>query len=314
LSELLTGYGPIDLLWVDQYRNPHTRNDWQDIKQHVKSLQPNCIVIANNSLDFAETDIHSYEYPWLKTASPARALPPAGNEHPAEVCDKIGPGWFWSSRENNANIKSAEEVVDMLKLCNSRRANYLLNVAPDKSGLIPAYSVERLQQIGKLLRSKTRTSRSNAKEYHVSITGLDGNPGSKSKPFKTVSAAAQIAQPGDTITVHEGVYRERINPPRGGELDDKRIIYRAAPGEKVVIKGSEVVKSWMKLQNDTWQVTVPNSFFGDFNPYSDLYVSMVRVGETGGILDQTMEQLLRLLSREERVKSNLKNAAAWSWH
>ena len=45
--------------------------------------------------------------------------------------------------------------------------------------------------------------------------------------------------------------------------------------------------------------------------FSDLYVSMVRVGETGGILDQTMEQLLRLLSREERVKSNLKNAAAY---
>ncbi len=45
--------------------------------------------------------------------------------------------------------------------------------------------------------------------------------------------------------------------------------------------------------------------------FSDLYVSMVRVGETAGILDQTMEQLVRLLSREERVKSNLKNAAAY---
>ncbi len=109
-----------------------------------------------------------------------------------------------------------------------------------------------------------------AKEYHVSTTGLDGNPGSKSKPFKTISAAAQIAQPGDVITVHEGVYRERVNPPRGGTSEDKRIVYRAAEGEKVVIKGSEVVKGWEKVQNDTWKVTLPNSFFGDFNPYSDL--------------------------------------------
>jgi len=107
-------------------------------------------------------------------------------------------------------------------------------------------------------------------EYHVSTAGLDGNPGTKAKPFKTISAAAQIAQPGDVITVHEGVYQERINPPRGGSSDKKRIVYQAAKGEKVVIKGSEVVKGWKKVQNDTWKVTIPNSFFGDFNPYSDL--------------------------------------------
>ncbi len=109
-----------------------------------------------------------------------------------------------------------------------------------------------------------------AKEYHVSTTDLDGNPGTKSKPFKTISAAAAIARPGDTVTVHEGVYRERINPPRGGTSDKKRIVYQAAKGEKVVIKGSEIVKGWKKLNSDTWQVTIPNSFFGDFNPYSDL--------------------------------------------
>ncbi len=74
--------------------------------------------------------------------------------------------------------------------------------------------------------------------------------------------------PGDTITVHKGVYRERINPPRGGESDAKRITYQAAKGEKVVIKGSEVIKGWKKVEGDTWKVTVPNSFFGDFNPIS----------------------------------------------
>ena len=70
--------------------------------------------------------------------------------------------------------------------------------------------------------------------------------------------------------MHEGVYRERINPPRGGESDTKRIVYQAAPGEKVEIKGSEVVKNWVKVQDDVWKVTLPNSFFGSFNPYSDL--------------------------------------------
>ena len=50
----------------------------------------------------------------------------------------------------------------------------------------------------------------------------------------------------------------------------ERIVYQAAPGEKVEIKGSEVVKNWTRVQDDVWKVTLPNSFFGDFNPYSDL--------------------------------------------
>jgi len=98
----------------------------------------------------------------------------------------------------------------------------------------------------------------------------DTNPGTGEMPFKTVQHAADVAQPGDVITVHQGVYRERINPPRGGKSDRKRIIYQAAPGEKVEIKGSEVVANWVKVQGDVWQARLPNTFFGSFNPYSDL--------------------------------------------
>jgi hypothetical protein len=109
-----------------------------------------------------------------------------------------------------------------------------------------------------------------AREYHVSVDGRDTNDGSASQPLKTISAAAQRARAGDVITVHAGTYRERVTPPHGGQSDQKRIIYQAAPGEKVVIKGSEVIKGWVKVQNDAWKATIPNSFFGAFNPYSDL--------------------------------------------
>ena len=100
-----------------------------------------------------------------------------------------------------------------------------------------------------------------ATTYHVSTAGLDINPGTQSKPFKTISAAAKVAQAGDMITVHEGVYRERVNPPRGGTSDDKRITYQAAKGEKVVIKGSEVVTGWKKVKNDTWKVTLDFRYY-----------------------------------------------------
>jgi alpha-L-arabinofuranosidase len=109
-----------------------------------------------------------------------------------------------------------------------------------------------------------------ATEFHVATSGQDTNPGTQAAPLGTIQRAAELAQPGDVITVHAGVYRERINPPRGGESDAKRIVYQAAPGEKVEIKGSEVVKNWVQVQDDVWKATLPNSFFGSFHPYRDL--------------------------------------------
>jgi alpha-N-arabinofuranosidase len=108
------------------------------------------------------------------------------------------------------------------------------------------------------------------REYHVSVRGDDANDGSVVRPLRTISAAAALAQSGDLITVHQGVYRERINPPRGGESYQKRIVYQAAAGDRVVIKGSEIVRGWRKVQDDTWTASLPNSFFGEFNPYDDL--------------------------------------------
>jgi hypothetical protein len=52
-----------------------------------------------------------------------------------------------------------------------------------------------------------------AAELHVAVSGKDDNPGTKDAPLRTIQRAADLAQPGDTITVHAGTYRERVNPP-----------------------------------------------------------------------------------------------------
>jgi alpha-L-arabinofuranosidase len=104
---------------------------------------------------------------------------------------------------------------------------------------------------------------------HVSVCGSDWHPGTPKRPLRTIQQAAMLAQPGDTITVHAGVYRERINPPRGGVSDSVRIVYRAAPGAVVEIKGSEVVKGWQKVANNIWKVVLETEFFGEFNPFAD---------------------------------------------
>ena len=62
-------------------------------------------------------------------------------------------------------------------------------------------------------------------EYHVKPTGNDAAYGDAEHPFATISKAAQMASPGDTVIVHEGVYREQVDPKRGGLSEHERITY-----------------------------------------------------------------------------------------
>ncbi len=87
-----------------------------------------------------------------------------------------------------------------------------------------------------------------AAEYHVANqhpAADDANPGTAERPFKHIQAAADKAQPGDTITVRGGTYREMIVWKTPG-LEGKMITLRAAPGETAVVKGSVAVKGWEK--------------------------------------------------------------------
>lgn len=152
-TELLTQYGPIDLIWCDQYKVILSLDQWYELKALIKKLQPNCLVIANNSHDFKETDIHSYEYPIYKNED---GYPAAGNSIPSEVCDTITTSgcWFWHP-DVDTQMRSAEEVVAVIRKCNERRANYLLDFGPDRHGLMPEAYVRRLKEIGALLNPKS---------------------------------------------------------------------------------------------------------------------------------------------------------------
>lgn len=108
------------------------------------------------------------------------------------------------------------------------------------------------------------------REYYVAKTGNDSGCGSKENPFLTISKAAEVAMSGDKVIVHEGVYREWVKPTHGGRNNSERIVYQAAEGEKVVIKGSERIENWQQVEGNVWKVVLSESFFGNYNPYRDI--------------------------------------------
>lgn len=104
------------------------------------------------------------------------------------------------------------------------------------------------------------------KEYHVACTGSDKAAGTLENPFRTISKAAALALAGDRVIVHEGEYREWVKPAHGGNSSTSHITYEAAPGEKVIIKGSERIQSWSHIEGTVWKAMLPNSFLAIIIP------------------------------------------------
>ena len=107
------------------------------------------------------------------------------------------------------------------------------------------------------------------KIYHVSKKGNDMAEGTEAHPFLTISKAADIAEAGDTVIVHEGVYRESVSPKNSGRDQYERITYMAAPGEKAVIKGSEKTEGWEEWEG-IHKADIPADVFGKFNPFAEV--------------------------------------------
>lgn len=95
-------------------------------------------------------------------------------------------------------------------------------------------------------------------EFYVAVDGGDNNPGTQAAPWATIQAAVNRLQPGDTLLVHSGVYRETVTFPRSGTAA-RPITVKASPGEKVVITGCEPVTGWTlhDAAKNIWKAPMP---------------------------------------------------------
>ncbi len=110
----------------------------------------------------------------------------------------------------------------------------------------------------------------------------DNGPGTKEKPFRTISKAAEILQPGERVVIESGIYRECVRPARGGTDPNHIISYEAAPGAKVFIKGSDTL-------NDGWQPGTTSSRGRGGN--ADGPVSVWKHQLTGGYVPRRLQSI-----------------------
>jgi alpha-L-fucosidase len=150
LAELLTGYGPLGILWFDgEWEEPWTHARGVDLYQYVRSYQP--AIIINNRVGKARAGMAGMDKGEERVGdygTPEQEIPPTG----------FGPGVDWEScmtmnehwgyNKNDQKWKSSTSLVRNLIDCASKGGNYLLNVGPTAEGVIPRPSVERLLEIG----------------------------------------------------------------------------------------------------------------------------------------------------------------------
>jgi alpha-L-fucosidase len=139
LKELVTQYQP-SILWFDgQWMDGWTDEDGKAIYSYLHKLDPK--IIVNNRVRGAG----DYETP--EQEIPANGLP----GHDWETCMTINNSWGFNAADSN--FKSAEVLIRDLIDIASKGGNYLLNVGPTAGGVIPQPEVDRLEAMGRWLRT-----------------------------------------------------------------------------------------------------------------------------------------------------------------
>jgi len=140
VREILTGYGPLALVWFDTplNMNEERANRFVDL---VSKLQPKCLI--NGRL---RADRHGFDYISMRDNAVPNRVVPGVWETPATLNDT------WGFKKNDHNWKTPVELVFKLVDIVSKGGNYLLNVGPDATGIIPQPSQDALCAVGRWLK------------------------------------------------------------------------------------------------------------------------------------------------------------------
>ena len=175
LAELFTHYGEIDALIIDGWNAPWSRINYEEmpfgeIYEHVKSMQPQCLVSDLNASQFPAgglyyTDLKAFE-------QNAGQKVPQQSDLPAFSCVTITDQWFWKQKDLTGHLKPVTTVVDeWLVPLNRRHCNLILNAPPTREGRLAPNVVARLEEIGRAWEQTAAYALTPAKiSEHIVIT------------------------------------------------------------------------------------------------------------------------------------------------
>jgi alpha-L-fucosidase len=175
LRELLTNYGDVAEVWFDGAcgEGPNGKRqeyDWLSYYSLVRQTQPNALIAicgpdvrwVGNEDGLArenETSVQPIgQDPWSRDMHPGKQW----TWYPAECDVSIRPGWFYHAAED-AKVKSLERLLEIYYQSVGRNSVLLLNVPPDRRGLIHESDVQRLAELGAAIQQ--RFSRSLAETH-----------------------------------------------------------------------------------------------------------------------------------------------------
>jgi len=150
LTELLTNYGDIGILWFDgEWEGTWTHERGQDLYNFVRATSPRTII--NNRVDKGRAGMSGItkakgflgDYDTPEQEIPATGLP--GIDW--ETCMTMNGHWGYNKADKN--FKSTEDLIHKLADIASKGGNFLLNVGPTAAGEIPPESVDRLRAMGR---------------------------------------------------------------------------------------------------------------------------------------------------------------------
>lgn len=155
LTELLTKYGPIQALIIDGWDAPWSRISYDDVPFEeiyhlVKSLQPNCLLMDLNGAKYPQqalyySDIKTYEM------GAGQRISDKGNRLPSLACLPLQQNWFWETSHPTTPVKDPVKLVnETLIPLNKQNCNFILNVAPNRDGLMDDNALTALKKIGEL--------------------------------------------------------------------------------------------------------------------------------------------------------------------
>lgn len=167
LTELLTNYGPLHEFWFDgaNGEGPNGRKqeyDWKRYFDLVHRLQPKAVIFSDagpeirwignergeaGDPNWSTMDPAAVPYPGADGAGIIAALQhgdPAGTVwRPGETDVSIRPGWFYHAAEDD-KVRSVENLVGLYFTSVGRNSKLLLNVPPNREGLLTEVDRGRL--------------------------------------------------------------------------------------------------------------------------------------------------------------------------